>query len=98
MQCAAFNYRVGKATVHCIVKETCEALWDCLMPLVLLTPNESDWKLIAKDFLTIWNMPNCVGAINGKHIHIQAPPHSGSQFFNYKMSFSIVLMAVCDAH
>lgn len=50
MQSVAWNYRVGKATVHCVVKETCEVLWSVLVPLVLKVPNEREWNDIIKGF------------------------------------------------
>ena len=43
-------------------------------------------------------IPHCLGSINGKDIIIQAPPKKGSTFFNYKKSFSIVSLIVCNTN
>lgn len=50
------------------------------------------------DFFEKWQYPNCLSALDGKHICIQSPGHSGSTFHNYKSSFSVVRIAVADAH
>lgn len=98
MQEVAWNYRVGKSTSSVIIKETCEALWNILAPEYLTQPTEDKWIEISNEYYRRWNMPNCVGAVDGKHIVIQAPAHSGSEFLNYKKTFSLVLMAVCDSY
>ena len=36
------------------------------------------------------------GAVDGKHVLVQYPELSGSQFYNYKGTFSTVLLAVAD--
>lgn len=59
-------------------------------------PKEEDWEKIDNDFWNIWNFPNCLGVLDGKYEEIFAPPNSGSQFYNYKRTFSFVLMALVD--
>ncbi|XP_039757928.1 uncharacterized protein LOC120632189 [Pararge aegeria] len=94
----AFNYRVGYSTVRSIVYETCAAIWKVLQPIVMPKPTEETWSQIEEGFKNIWQFPNCIGALDGKHVQIRSPHNSGSQFYNYKKSFSTVLLAVVDAN
>nr|CAI5842953.1 unnamed protein product [Callosobruchus analis] len=61
-------------------------------------PTEEKWREIAINFEKYANFPNCIGAVDGKHIRIVKPINSGSLCYNYKSFFSIVLLAVCDAN
>ncbi|KAL2093117.1 hypothetical protein ACEWY4_010429 [Coilia grayii] len=94
----AFQYRLGVSTVCDAVHLTCHAIEARMMSLTFPQPTEEGWKDIARHFWQKWGFPNCLGAIDGKHIAITAPAHSGSRFFNYKHSFSIVLLALVDAN
>lgn len=89
---------MGVTTVSKIVRETIKAMWIKLQPLHMKVPTEEDFRNIAADYYNIWNFPNCLGAIDGKHIRVICPYHSGSMFYNYKQFFSIVLQALVDAN
>ncbi|GAB1861619.1 Protein ANTAGONIST OF LIKE HETEROCHROMATIN PROTEIN 1-like [Camponotus japonicus] len=93
-----WSFRIGRSTVYNIIPETCAAIWTALQPIYLPTMRRNDWQQVAQGFLHRWNFPNCLGAVDGKHIRIQAPPRTGSQYFKYKKFFSIVLMAAYDAN
>ena len=91
---------MGISTISGIVEEVCNALWTHFQPLVLREPSIEDWKNIAADFKNITQFDHCIGAIDGKHVIIQTPPKSGTDFYNYKKTFffSFVLLAVADAN
>ena len=93
----AGHFHLGASTVHRMIKSTCDAIWIELKDKHMKLPERSDWESIEEGFRTKWNFPNCCGAIDRKHMNIQAPKNSGSMFFNYKGIFSLVLMALVDA-
>ena len=96
-QTLSFAYRIARSTVSSIICETCAAIWEALQEVYLRPPqNHNDWKAICKGFNDV-EFSAFLGAIDGKHIAVQCPLKSGSQFYNYKGYFSIVLLAVCDA-
>lgn len=92
-----FSYRMGFTTVRNIVQEVCEAVWKNLAPIVMPQPTKDQWKEITKDFERNWQFPNCLGALDGKHVNIVCPINAGSTFYNYKQDHSIVLLALVDA-
>jgi hypothetical protein len=63
-----------------------------------LPETDLDWKPLALDFGSRWNFPNCIGAIDSKHIQIVKPPNSGSLYCNYKKTFNIVFFTVVNAN
>lgn len=56
------------------------------------------WLQCANEFEEQWHYPHCVAAMDGKHVMLQAPINSGSEYYNYKSFFSIVLFALVDAN
>lgn len=89
---------MGFSTVRGIVKDVCEAIWEILGPIVMPEPTEKLWREVAGRYKNMWNFPNCIGALDGKHINIRCPINGGSQFYNYKGNNSIVLLALVDAN
>ncbi|CAN7938463.1 unnamed protein product [Ixodes hexagonus] len=90
---SSFNFMSGRSTACHVVPEVCQAIWNILGPIYVVCPStEGEW------LRERWNMPHCVGAIDGKHVNIECPAKSGSLDRNYKNSFSKSLLAVSDAN
>lgn len=80
----AINYMRGRSTVSNIVARVCKAIWKGLQPIVMPQPSETIWKNIAAGYMDKWQMPNCCGAVDGKHCVVTCPPNSGTLDYNYK--------------
>ncbi|GFO47250.1 protein antagonist of like heterochromatin protein 1 [Plakobranchus ocellatus] len=94
----ATQYRVGVTTLSRIVPEVCETIWVTLQEHFMSFPKSAvEWEEKAVSYQQRWDYPHCVGAIDGKHVVIEAPANSGSLYYNYKHSFSMVLLAMVDA-
>lgn len=59
---------------------------------------EEEWHIIANDYEERWQFPHVIGAMDGKHFLIDPPLQSGSMYYNYKGDYSVVLLALVDAH
>ncbi|XP_045917836.1 uncharacterized protein LOC123978573 [Micropterus dolomieu] len=88
----ANSFRVGVSTVSKIVPDVATTIWDCFVEEFMALPNTEEWRSVAEKFEEQWNF-----LLDDKHVIVKAPASSGSQFFNYKGTFSLVLLAVVDA-
>ncbi|GFY27896.1 DDE Tnp4 domain-containing protein [Trichonephila clavipes] len=66
--------------------------------VVLPTPTMGQFQKIAQQYSTKWNFPNCIGAIDEKHVRIKAPKKQWITVLQLQgLPYSMVLMAVVDA-
>lgn len=93
-----FQYRIGVSTISEIIREVCSAIWHVMRSICMPTLSKDDWLKVADLFERRAHFPNCLGAIDGKHIRIVKPTDSGSLYYNYKHFFSLILLAVCDSN
>ena len=91
----AFQFRISRPAISYIVTSLCQAIIKNMEPVYLKVPSsEEEWFAIANKFYEEWQFPNCIGAIDGKHLVMQPPPDAGSKYYNYKHTHSVVLMAI----
>ncbi|XP_047112265.1 uncharacterized protein LOC124789022, partial [Schistocerca piceifrons] len=94
----AFSHRIAQPTISNVIVDVCTAICETLKDQYLKAPStEEEWNKIAKEFDELWQFPNCIGAMDGKHIAFAPPQTAGSTYFNYKKFHSVVLLAIVDA-
>ncbi|XP_047998801.1 putative nuclease HARBI1 [Leguminivora glycinivorella] len=90
------GFRISKSSICSMLPHVCEAIYHVLMDFIKVPATNEDWNKIEAGFRRKWNFPRCGGALDGKHVVIKAPAVSGSYYYNYKHTNSIVLMALVD--
>jgi hypothetical protein len=64
----SFSFRVGVSTVSKIVRELAKNIWQSLQAVHMPVPTMVQFIEIAKDCFALWNFPNALGCVDGKHI------------------------------
>lgn len=59
----------------------CSQIWEVMHHEYIPTPNEEKWLEIAESYQKRPRFPNCIGAIDGKHIRVVKPRECASQYF-----------------
>ena len=91
-----YGFLVAKSSICKFIGPVCEAIVNAFCGNLETPDTQEEWREVEAVFRNRWNLPHCLGAIDGKHVALWRPPNTGSEYFNYKSYFSIVLMAVVD--
>ena len=69
------SYHMSATVIGRIIDKTYSVIWDVLTGKGFVTPpsNVQEWRKISHSFEEKWNFPHALGAIDGKHIVMQAP-------------------------
>ena len=90
-----FQFRISTAAISLFIPEVCDSIYLSLKDEHLVVPSTADeWRELSDLIYQYWQFPNCIGAMDGKHLAMFCPDNSGSTFFNYKNFHSIVLLAL----
>ena len=92
----AIMFGLGRSTVAEIVVETCREIAAHLLTEYVKIPSGDRMKEVVDGFETFWGFPQAVGAIDGSHIPIIRPEESGSDYYNRKGYYSILVQGLVD--
>ena len=68
-----------------------------LKDMIKFPTSERDIANVVDGFCNNLNFPQYVGVIDNSHIEIKPPKSKSTSYYNYKVFYSTVLLAVCDS-
>jgi len=80
----SYSTRIAVNTLAILIPETLSALVTVLEAKQMKCPTSAlEWEAVSGRFNALCQFPNCLGAIDGKHIEFRAPRSAGSLYRNY---------------
>ncbi|XP_013133854.1 PREDICTED: putative nuclease HARBI1 [Papilio polytes] len=89
--------RISKTKISVFVPEVCKAIVQVLADYVKMPTTADGWEEVAQNFKIKWNLPHCIGHLDGRHIEM-IRPKNGNDYINYRKNYSIVLLGLVDAN
>ena len=91
-----FGY--GKSTAKCICSEFERALLRRKDQFIKFPLTRQEITEKVDEFEEMYGIPQIVGAIDGCHIEINAPPRNHEDYYNRKQHYSVNLQAIVDSN
>ncbi|XP_064088419.1 uncharacterized protein LOC135202897 [Macrobrachium nipponense] len=91
-----YSNQVAQNTISYFVPETCRAIVSYGDGELKVPQTLEAWKEGAWGFEEGWNFPHVFRAVEGKHTRLRNSPLGGTQYFNYKKFYSMVLLSIAD--
>ena len=88
-------FGVSKSSISVIRKSVCRAFVKLLLPKYISFPTDARLKHVMDGF-KCRGFPQCVGAIDGTHIPVEAPTENATNYYNRKGWNSIILQGTVD--
>ena len=94
-----YQFRDHSSTISKFILVVCNKIYHNFKGRSLLLPDTTEeWEIVEHETRCLWQFPNCIGDADGKHIAITRLSNSGSEFYNYKAFFLIVLLVIVKYH
>ena len=92
-----YQFCIHGTAIGRFIPQVSRAIYAALKDEYLKVPStEQEWEFIADETFKRWNFPNPFAAADSKHITLFHLEGSGSEYYNYKDFYSLVLLAFVD--
>ncbi|XP_064464296.1 uncharacterized protein LOC135375544 [Ornithodoros turicata] len=89
-------FGVSRSFVNLVYREFCSVIVDKLEAKFVKLPTQAELPEHLLRFEAVTGFPQGFGALDGCHIEVCPPKDQGSDYYNYKGWYSVILLAIMD--